>query len=178
MGDFWVFGYGSLIWRPGFAHVETARARLHGFRRALCVRSFVHRGTPERPGLVLGLDRGGSCIGLAFRVPGELRDEVMTYLRERELVTNVYRERELPLTLQTGDRVTGVSYVVDRAHAQYAGALHADEAAAQVRGAVGHSGPNEDYVVNTVEHLRALGIRDHWLEDVADKVRRRETEGG
>ena len=92
MGDFWVFGYGSLMWKPGFAHVETLHARLHGYRRALCVRSYVHRGTPERPGLVLGLDRGGSCLGMAFRVPGDLEDEVVAYLRERELVTNVYLE--------------------------------------------------------------------------------------
>ena len=170
MGDFWVFGYGSLIWRPGFAHTETVRARLHGFRRALCVRSFVHRGSPERPGLVLGLDRGGSCIGLAFRVPGDLRDEVMAYLRERELVTNVYLERLVPLTLQTGERVRGVSYVVDRRHEQYAGALAAEDAANRVNGAIGRSGPNEEYVLNTVEHLKALGIRDHWLEDVARRL--------
>ncbi|ESW82499.1 gamma-glutamylcyclotransferase [Mesorhizobium sp. M1005] len=175
MGDFWVFGYGSLIWRPGFAHVETRRARLHGYRRSLCVYSFVHRGTRERPGLVLGLDRGGSCIGLAFRVPGELRNEVITYLRERELVTNVYLERVLSVRLDKGktdggETVDAVAYVVDRSHEQYAGALDAAEAAAVVRGAVGQSGRNEDYVLSTLEHLEALGISDHWLEDVTRRV--------
>ncbi|WP_136620350.1 MULTISPECIES: gamma-glutamylcyclotransferase [Mesorhizobium] len=170
MGDFWVFGYGSLIWRPGFAHVETQRARLHGYRRSLCVYSFVHRGTRERPGLVLGLDRGGSCIGLAFRVPGGLRDEVIAYLRERELVTNVYLERMLKIRLDGGGTVDAVAYIVDRQHEQYAGALDAADAAAVVRGAVGQSGNNEDYVLSTLEHLKALGIRDHWLEDVARQV--------
>ncbi|MBZ9857760.1 gamma-glutamylcyclotransferase [Mesorhizobium sp. CA13] len=170
MGDFWVFGYGSLIWRPGFAHVETRRARLHGYRRALCVYSFVHRGTRERPGLVLGLDRGGSCVGLAFRVPGELRDEVVAYLRERELVTNVYLERMLNVRLDGGGTVEAVAYIVDRGHEQYAGALDAAHAADVVRGAVGQSGNNEDYVSSTLDHLRALGIRDHWLEDVARRI--------
>jgi cation transport protein ChaC len=119
---------------------------------------------------VLGLDRGGSCIGLAFRVPGDLRDEVMAYLRERELVTHVYREKLLPISLPNGERAEAVSYVVDRRHGQYAGALHAEEAAAHVRGAVGQSGPNAEYVLNTVDHLKALGIRDHWLEDVARRL--------
>ena len=170
MGDFWVFGYGSLIWRPGFAHVETRRARLYGYRRSLCVYSFVHRGTRERPGLVLGLDRGGSCIGLAFRVPGELRDEVLAYLRERELVTSVYLERVLDIRLDGGEMVQAVAYIVDRQHQQYAGGLDAAHAASVVRGAIGQSGNNEDYVVSTVEHLKALGIRDHWLEEVARQV--------
>lgn len=172
MGDFWVFGYGSLIWRPGFAHTETRRAHLYGYRRALCIRSWVHRGTQERPGLVLGLDHGGSCTGLAFRVPGELRGEVIAYLRERELVTNVYKERELSVRLETGERTTAIGYVVDRSHQQYAGALHVDEAVRWVSGAVGQSGRNEDYVLSTVEHLKALGIRDHWLEDVAKRLDR------
>ena len=170
MGDFWVFGYGSLIWRPGFAHVETQRARLHGYRRSLCVYSFVHRGTRERPGLVLGLDRGGSCVGLAYRVPGELRDEVIAYLRERELVTNVYLERTLKVRLDGCGTVEAVAYIVDRQHEQYAGALDAADAAAVVRGAVGQSGNNEDYVLSTLEHLEALGISDHWLEDVAKRI--------
>ena len=170
MGDFWVFGYGSLMWRPGFAHVETARARLHGFRRSLCVRSFVHRGTPERPGLVLGLDRGGSCVGLAFRVPLELGDEVLAYLRERELVTSVYVERRLPVRLDTGQAVSAVTYIVDRAHPQYAGAMAETEAAEMVSGAIGQSGANEDYVISTVAHLKALRIRDPWLENVAAQL--------
>lgn len=170
MGDFWVFGYGSLIWRPGFAHVETQRARLHGYRRSLCVYSFVHRGTRERPGLVLGLDRGGSCVGLAFRVPGDLRDEVIAYLRERELVTSVYLERTLKVRLDNGAMAEAVAYIVDRDHEQYAGALDAAHAASVVRGAVGQSGNNEDYVLSTLEHLKALGIRDHWLEEVAGRM--------
>ena len=170
MGDFWVFGYGSLMWRPGFAHVETRRARLFGFRRALCVDSFIYRGTPERPGLVLGLDRGGSCVGLAFKVPGELRDEVLAYLRDRELVTNVYLERLLPIRLEDGRTTEAVSYIVDRHHEQYAGSLDASHAARIVSGAAGQAGPNEEYVLNTLEHLRALGIRDHWLEEVGRLV--------
>jgi cation transport protein ChaC len=170
MGDFWVFGYGSLIWRPGFAHVETRRARLFGYRRALCIYSHVHRGTRERPGLVLGLDRGGSCIGMAFRVPGELQAEVMAYLRERELVTNVYLERQVEVRLEGGGTVPAVTYVADRVHEQYAGALDEAEAASVVSGAVGQSGANEAYLFSTIEHLQALSIRDHWLEGVARRL--------
>ena len=171
MGDFWVFGYGSLMWRPGFAHTQTRRARLMGYRRVLCIRSVVHRGTPERPGLVLGLDRGGSCLGLAFQVPHDLSDEVRAYLRERELVTNVYQEKRLPVRLDSGETVSALAYVVDRAHTQYAGHVGVEDAALAVRGAAGQSGANEDYVLNTVEHLQALGIRDHWLEGVAERIR-------
>jgi len=170
MGDFWVFGYGSLIWRPGFAHLETRRARLFGYRRSLCVYSFVHRGTRERPGLVLGLDRGGSCVGVAFRVDGAAREEVIGYLREREQVTSVYLEKTLTARLETGQTVEAVAYVADRAHEQYAGALSETEAATVVQGAVGQSGRNEEYLASTVEHLHKLGIRDHWLEGVAKQV--------
>lgn len=167
MDDFWVFGYGSLMWRPGFAHVETMKGRLFGYRRALCVRSHVHRGTPEKPGLVLGLDRGGSCLGLVFRVPGDLREEVVTYLRSRELVTNVYLERQLPVRLADGRQVEALTYVVDRSHAQYAGRMDMAHAAETVAASHGQSGPNNEYVLNTVEHLEALGIQDHWLKGVA-----------
>jgi cation transport protein ChaC len=170
MGDFWVFGYGSLIWKPGFDYAEARRAHLYGYRRALCIYSFVHRGTPERPGLVLGLDRGGSCVGMAFRVEAASREAVIAYLREREQVNNVYIERSLPVRLDNGERAAAIAYVADRSHSQYAGALDETAAAAMVRGAAGQSGPNEDYVANTVRHLQALGIRDHWLEDVERRI--------
>ena len=170
MDDFWVFGYGSLMWRPGFEHEETRQARLFGYHRALCVRSFVHRGTPERPGLVLGLDRGGSCHGVAFRIRPENRDAVVGYLRERELVTRVYLETIRKVRLETGHHVRALTYVVDRAHHQYAGGLSVDDALTRVSGARGQSGPNEDYVINTVDHLNTLGICDHHLEAIAHRI--------
>lgn len=166
MDDFWVFGYGSLMWRPGFDFLDRCEARAFGFRRSLCVRSYVHRGTPERPGLVLGLDFGGSCRGIAFRVAGENRDGVIDYLRERELVTHVYKERVVPVVLSGGERVSAVTYVVDRGHRQYAGALTVAEAVEAIVGAVGVSGANEDYVLNTLSHLGEMSIHDGWLEEV------------
>jgi cation transport protein ChaC len=172
MGDLWVFGYGSLMWRPGFDFAERHGARLSGYRRALCISSHVHRGTPERPGLVLGLDRGGSCRGVAFRVAAAAADETLAYLRERELVTNVYLERRVMVRLETGSRVEAVTYVVDRHHAQYAGGLDAEEAAHRVAGATGISGDNPDYVMNTVAHLRAMRIHDALLEGVFHRLER------
>lgn len=171
-GDLWVFGYGSLMWNPGFAHASSMAAMTYGYRRALCVRSYVHRGTEAAPGLVLGLDRGGSCRGMAFEVAASDRASVIAYLRERELVTHVYKERLLPLVLADGRRVSALGYVIDRAHVQYAGALKADEAALIVAHARGRSGENVDYVMNTLEHLRAMKIRDHWLEEVGRGVKR------
>jgi glutathione-specific gamma-glutamylcyclotransferase len=170
MDEFWVFGYGSLMWRPGFDYIDAEHARLHGYHRALCVRSHVHRGTPERPGLVLGLDRGGSCLGIAFRIAPERAGDVTDYLRARELVTHVYKERKARLMLKSGRQVSALAYVVDRDHAQYAGGLSAADAVAQISGAVGVSGANEDYVINTVNHLRQMNIRDHWLEKVARSI--------
>ncbi|MGZ9722786.1 MULTISPECIES: gamma-glutamylcyclotransferase [Rhizobium] len=172
MDEFWVFGYGSLMWNPGFGYDERAEALIFGYRRSLCVRSWVHRGTEESPGLVLGLDHGGSCRGMAFRVPASTWDEVLIYLRERELVTNVYLEKTVPIRLADGRRVIAVAYVVDRAHRQYAGSLDAVEAAHVVEAASGRSGPNDAYLFNTLTHLRDMGIRDHWLEQVAGEVER------
>src|SRR5688572_31561615 len=117
--DLWVFGYGSLMWRPGFPFLERAHAHLYGYHRSLCVLSHVHRGTPEKPGLVLGLDRGGRCHGVAFRVLASEAEATTAYLREREQVTKVYVERRLPVTLDDGREVTALAYIVDRRHPQY-----------------------------------------------------------
>ncbi|MGQ8631377.1 gamma-glutamylcyclotransferase [Agrobacterium sp. DKPNP3] len=170
MDDFWVFGYGSLMWNPGFAFAERQQARLHGYRRSLCISSNFYRGTEERPGLVLGLERGGSCLGVAFRVRGPDRDPVMDYLRERELVTNVYKERLVTVTLAEGRRATAVTYVADPAHEQYIGGLGVAESAVIIAAATGRSGPNTDYVFNTVRHLQEMGIRDSLLENIAKNV--------
>ena len=166
MDEFWVFGYGSLMWNPGFEFEERQPAQLFGFRRSLCVRSWVHRGTEEKPGLVLGLDRGGSCRGVAFRIAPESREAVVDYLRERELVTHVYKERTMPVLLADGRRVPALAYVIDRDHVQYAGSLTSSEAADIVAVSTGKSGPNSEYVFNTLAHLKEMGIRDHWLEEV------------
>jgi cation transport protein ChaC len=171
--DLWVFGYGSLIWNPGFAFVEQAPARLIGAHRALCIYSLVHRGTPERPGLVLGLDRGGVCHGVAFRVAAARREATIAYLRAREQVTNVYREtvRQVVLDHDGGRRARALVYVADRRHPQYAGALSADEQLRLVRQGHGGAGPNAAYVLSTVAALESRGIRDARLHRLAALLR-------
>ncbi|UZE50215.1 gamma-glutamylcyclotransferase [Rhodopseudomonas sp. P2A-2r] len=168
-GDLWVFGYGSLMWRPGFDFLEQAPARLIGEHRALCVYSFDHRGTPEKPGLVLGLDRGGACRGIAFRVAAEKRHATIAYLREREQTTHVYREvmRSVWLGNEARDRVSALAYVVDRSHVQYAGRLSLTEQLHFVKQGHGRSGPNRDYVLSTVKAIEAEGFRDPQLHQLA-----------
>lgn len=165
--DFWVFGYGSLMWRPGFDFEERTLATVRGYRRALCVYSHHHRGTPERPGLVLGLDRGGACKGVAFRVPPANAADVLAYLRSREQVTMVYREVKLRAALADGRRVSALSYAVDRTHPQYAGALDVLELERFVGQGIGVSGANPDYVRATCKHLEEIGIRDVTLAALA-----------
>ena len=167
--DLWVFGYGSLMWRPGFEFIEQVPARLIGEHRALCVYSFDHRGTPEKPGLVLGLDRGGACRGVAFRVAPKLRGKTVEYLRGREQTTNVYREvlRSVWLDNEARQRVSALTYVVDRGHVQYAGRLSLIEQFRLVRQGHGRSGNNRDYVLATVKSIEAQGFRDEQLHRLA-----------
>lgn len=161
--DLWVFGYGSLMWNPGFDHVERVEATLNGYHRALCIYSVHHRGTPEKPGLVLGLDRGGSCRGIAFRVEAKKRDAVIAYLREREQVTSVYLETHHRLRLIDGRAVDGIAYTADRRHAQYAQKLPHEKLVEFIRHSEGVSGKNPDYVRATVMKLTDMGIHDRTL---------------
>jgi glutathione-specific gamma-glutamylcyclotransferase len=171
--DLWVFGYGSLMWRPGFDVLERVPAKLIGMHRSLCVYSFVHRGTPERPGLVMGLDRGGMCRGIAYRVAAAKREETIAYLRAREQVTSVYLEtmRRVELEDEAKRQVQALCYVVDRGHVQYAGRLGVDECVHYVRQGHGRSGNNRDYVVETVRALEALGYRETDLHLIADRLK-------
>jgi cation transport protein ChaC len=164
--DLWIFAYGSLMWRPGFEAEEVVHARLVGWRRSFCIYSRFHRGSDRRPGLVLGLDRGGMCEGIAFRVSAGNARQTLRYLREREQVGSVYREALVPVTLLTGERpeVMALAFLVERAHPSYAGDLPLAEQAHVIRGGIGRSGNNIDYLASTLAHLAALGIRERPLE--------------
>jgi glutathione-specific gamma-glutamylcyclotransferase len=166
----WIFAYGSLMWRPDFPFAERHRASLAGFHRALCIWSHHYRGTPEAPGLVFGLAPGGTCLGVAFRIAADHRDATLTAVRARELVTQVYREVVVDVSLADGRTVTAVTYAADVAHAQYAGPLDVSEAVRTVRSAHGISGPNLAYVTSTQAHLLDLGVEDPELSALCDAL--------
>jgi len=169
----WVFGYGSLVWNPGFDVAERVIARLPEFHRSFCMRSVHHRGTDDAPGLVLALDAapGALCHGVALRARPEQAEGVLTYLRERELVSSAYLEKRLDIALQDGRQVEALTYVVDADHAQYCGGLDLEEQAQIIASAVGGRGPNTEYLFNTTAHLKQLGIHDKELDWLVRRVR-------
>jgi cation transport protein ChaC len=188
--DFWIFAYGSLMWNPGFPFRESHPALLRGYHRSFCVLSNHYRGTPERPGLVLGLDRGGACRGRAYRIAAAHRDSVCDYLHEREMITGIYDPRWLRVRLLPrpgspmdvpGRRgttevrtVVAAAYVVDRCHGQYC-RLSLDAVAARILQGVGSAGTNIAYLENTVRHLDQLGIAEgplHTLLQLVESRRR------
>lgn len=163
----WVFGYGSLIWNPGFAHLSAQLGLLRGAHRSLSIVSHHHRGTIERPGLVFGLSHGGSCRGMVFEVSDADWAGVYAYLQEREQVTSVYRDVMRPVHLADGRMVSALTFLVNERHEQFAGQLSLDQQLAMVRAGVGLSGRNVDYVLNTAQRLGELGIRDRQLMALA-----------
>jgi cation transport protein ChaC len=176
-GERWVFGYGSLMWRPGFAYLERQAATLHGRRRAFCIYSVHHRGTYERPGLVLGLAPGGAVRGAAYRIADDAWDEVYAYLLEREQPTETYIEARRAVRLADGRRVEGLVFLSDVRHPQWAGNLGLERQAELIAGARGLSGRNVDYLRDLVEHLREEGVRDPGLETLLGLVDARELAG-
>lgn len=164
----WVFGYGSLIWNPGFPHVSAQQGLLRGAHRSLSIVSHHHRGTVEQPGLVFGLTRGGACRGMVFEVADAQWPDVYAYLQEREQVTSVYRDVMRPVRLADGRAIKALAFLVDERHEQFAGHLSLEQQLAMVRAGVGISGRNVDYVLNTYKYLRELGIRDRQLMALAD----------
>ncbi|MEM7443390.1 MAG: gamma-glutamylcyclotransferase [Pseudomonadota bacterium] len=174
--ELWVFGYGSLMWKPGFDAVESCKARLYGYHRRFCIYSFRHRGTPSKPGLVLGLDRGGSCHGMAFRVAADNVREVTENLWRREMVSGVYRPIMTQIDLD-GRRVLAGTFVADPRHRQYCAEHDPAILTELVAQGVGESGENPEYLFNTVARLDELGLRDRVLHDLAKRVRARLASG-
>jgi glutathione-specific gamma-glutamylcyclotransferase len=168
---YWVFAYGSLMWNPGFATPQTEPARLHGWHRAFCIYSHHYRGTPQKPGLILGLLPGGACRGKAHRLPRKDYDAVRRYLWDREIRNDgVYQETVRPIHLGDDHVVEALVYLADRTHPQFAGKLALAAAARLVRQGRGVTGSNLAYVENTVTHLRQLGLRDTRLEELAQRA--------
>lgn len=173
MQPLWIFGYGSLVWNPGFAYSSRAVARLEGFRRSFCMRSIHHRGTEAEPGLVLALDlaQGGLCHGVAFEIAHQIAEETLEYLRARELISAAYLETRQALTLADGRQVEAVAYVIDRAHDQYCGDLALEDQARIIARAVGGRGRNCEYLHQTAAHLAELGLEDAELTWLSDRVK-------
>ncbi|KIN70756.1 Cation transport protein ChaC [Sulfitobacter noctilucae] len=169
----WVFGYGSLLWNPGFPVAESVIGTLPGYARSFCMRSIHHRGTEEDPGLVLALDEqpDHACSGMALRVAEGEEEKTLAYLRERELVSAAYLEKNLDVMLEDGRIVTAVVYVIDESHGQYCGGLPLEDQAQIIAHAVGGRGPNTEYLYNTAEHLQQVGLQDPDLDWLHARVK-------
>ncbi len=171
MSSHWVFGYGSLMWRPGFSYLQTRPSKIFGYHRSLCVYSHHYRGTDAAPGLVLGLERGGCCYGMGFEVADDLWNDTVHYLRAREQVTMVYREISVNLHFEGEKNAPrALTYAADTQHDQYAGKLAQDAVIKLVRSAAGISGTCQDYVNNTLSHLRQINIHDQHLESIGQEL--------
>ena len=167
-GDLWIFGYGSLMWSPGFRFAERKAGIVHGYHRALCILSNRYRGTPERPGLVMGLCHGGSCWGMAFRVPAERVRRVLSALWRREMLNKVYLPTLVPVAVAPGKRVRALAFVADTAHRQFVRELDLHGRARLIAQGVGQRGRCVDYIRNTLEHMIELGVTDPHLARILE----------
>lgn len=168
----WVFGYGSLLWNPGFTPAQTVLARLPDYHRSFCMLSIHHRGTLDDPGLVLALDHrpGASCMGVALRVPSGEEADVLAMLRARELISSAYYEDHVDLIAADGTPLRALTYIIDPDHAQYC-QFDLEQQAQIIARACGGRGPNCEYLFNTAAHLAQIGIEDPDLTHLAARVR-------
>lgn len=170
-GDLWVFGYGSLMWAPDFRYAERKTGLVHGYHRALCILSNRYRGTPDKPGLVMGLCRGGSCWGMAYRVHAAAAKEVLDTLWQREMLNRVYMPKFVPVSVGGSQRVHALAFVADTEHRQFVRELDINGRARLVAQGVGQRGACVDYIRNTLEHMRELGVRDPHLSRVLEAAK-------
>ena len=177
-GDLWVFAYGSLMWRPDFDHIERASVVIHGYHRALCMYSIKYRGTRETPGLVFGLERGGACRGIAYRIDEAMAESVLTALWKREMATNIYLPRWLDTHLSDGRRILVLAFVGDPKHDQYAGKLDDKATVDLVLQGHGKYGHCLEYLRNTLDHLKEMGIHDHKLHRIVQQAEREKSRRG
>jgi cation transport protein ChaC len=168
-GALWVFGYGSLMWDPDFTYDHAAPALLRGYHRAFCISSVRHRGTHDKPGLVLGLNRGGACRGIAYRVPADAAASALDALWAREMPSAAYKPRLLRVTLENKS-VMALTFVADTRHERYVGDLAVEEVAHLIAGGTGERGHNAEYLCNTLRHLEELGVRDAALHRIYCRV--------
>lgn len=165
-GDLWVFGYGSLMWAPGFSYRQKALGRIHGYHRALCILSTRYRGTKRKPGLVMGLCRGGSCWGMAYRVHSARVRHALARLWKREMPRRVYAPRLLQVQLGSGRQVRALAFLADPTHPAYVRELDLHGRARLVAQGIGQRGPCVDYIRKTLDHMRELGVSDPHLERI------------
>jgi len=168
----WVFGYGSLLWNPGFTPETTIKAKLHDYHRSFCMLSIHHRGSEEEPGLVLALDAqtDAQCTGVAFKVKATEEDDVLAMLRERELISSAYYEDTVNLVTDDGDAIPALAYIINPDHVQYC-QFDLETQAQMISRSVGGRGPNTEYLYNTAEHLTQMGIRDDDMALLVERVR-------
>ncbi|MEL6840670.1 MAG: gamma-glutamylcyclotransferase [Pseudomonadota bacterium] len=168
----WVFGYGSLLWDPGFTPARRVKARLHDYHRSFCMLSVHHRGSEADPGLVLALDKdpGGQCTGVAFQVAENEENTVLAMLRERELISSAYYEDTVDLVADNGEQIAALAYIINRDHRQYC-QFDLEKQAQMIAHAVGGRGPNTEYLYNTAQHLTEMGIRDDDMAWLVARVR-------
>lgn len=169
--NLWVFGYGSLMWNPEFTYTESTTARLYGYHRRLCLWSVRYRGTPEKPGLVVGMAPGGSCSGIAFKVKDVDIESTIDYLYEREMVSNAYKPIIKDTHLSDKRIVRALTFVSKPDHPQYAEKMSIAKITNVVADAHGPKGSNIEYIINTAAHLQTIGIDNTEIHHVANKLK-------